>query len=712
VFEEMQRIETGFTKAEWVYTEKPLSESALRVLHVLVDPSTQKASLTTLCAFLKLPAKPEIHHFLYCEYLGGKQTVEIKLNNADKIRLQTKKQLPPTVYEVVVLKALKIKDLIVRYYVLKHLRSLYLTEEANPHLMLEVEEAMRGAPPECPTLHAPTVLAHPFFEIVDVKRKPHQERIIEFVQTNPAPSLALYGATMGEGKTLTPVAFSADHGIFVCGAREPALAFSRACVNLGVPMAVAFGCADEAGVRVHFNAAIKDKTGRVDNSNSEKVRWTVCDLFSFQVAAAYMKAKPNLVIVLDELFFGTNEPEHPVHALLQSFWRHVLAVPSRVILMSATLREHDLEPALVQYKAVYPQAQILYVGSDACLASATQIATKENALVLPHGCEGADLKGNPHLLRYVNLQTAAEYATCSFVNPTPAAVKGAYAEVPNGAPTCPTLDGCMLFTQKDARVFETGPCLYMTSNTAVVCRYCLESASIPPQMLSTLRANLAHNQKILAEVAVKTKQMEDKNRADEKKEKKMAEGRDKPEVKLLKEEIKRLTAALKPVNLPESYIPNTEAHKRRFGNTAGFCSNIDADAAATVLAIEGLPDNYSILFLMGIGVMSHAHPQYLALVKSMLDENRLFMVVADQDFLWGTNFDFRYMIVAADLCANGVHKLTPDMLQQMLGRVGRNGQNATVYSRIPNIGQLLFCPPAFKAEQTKLNQLLLESTAC
>ena len=707
----MQRVEVGFSKAEWVYTEKPLSESAMRVLHVLVDPAAQKPSLTTLCAFLKVPAKTEIHQFLYCEYLGGKQTVEIKLNSADKIRLQTKKKMPPTVYEVVVLKALKIADPIVRYYVLKHLRTLYLTEEANPYLMLEVEEAMRGGPPECPTLKAPTVLAHPFFDIVDVKRKAHQERIIEFVTTNPAPSLALYGATMGEGKTLTPVAFSADHGIFVCGAREPALAFSRACVNLGVPMAVAFGCADEAGVRVHFNAAIKDKTGRVDNSNSEKVRWTVCDLFSFQVAAAYMKAKPNLVIVLDELFFGTNEVEHPVHALLQSFWRHILAVPSRVILMSATLRPDDLQPSLVKYSATYPQANILYVGSDTWLASATQIATKENTLVLPHGCEGANVVDKPHLLRYVNLESAAEYvhlAGVSAINPTPAAVKGAYAHVPNGSPTCPTLPGCMLFTQKDARVFEAGPCLYMTSNTAVVCRYCLESACIPPQMLSSLRANLAHNQKILAEVAVKTKLMEDKNKADEKKEKKMAEGRDKPEVKLLKEEIKRLTAALKPVNLPECYIPNTEAHKRRFGNTAGFCSNIDADAAATVLAIEGLPDNYSILFLMGIGVMSHAHPEYLALVKSMLDENKLFMVVADQDFLWGTNFDFRYMIVAADLCANGVHKLTPDMLQQMLGRVGRNGQNATVYSRIPNIGQLLFCPPAVKAEQTKLNQLFLD----
>jgi hypothetical protein len=707
----MQRIETGFTKAEWVYTEKPLPESAMRVLHVLVDAAAQKPSLTTLCAFLKVPCKPEIHQYLYCEYLNGRQTADVKLTNADKIRLQTKKELPATVYEVVVMKALKIKDPVVRYYVLKHLRGLYLTEPANPYLMREVEQAMLDEAPDCPTLQAPNVLAHPFFEIVDVKRKPHQERIIDFVNSNAAPSLALYGATMGEGKTLTPVAFSADHGIFVCGAREPALAFSRACVNLGVPMAVAFGCADEADVRVHFNAAIKDKAGRVDNSNSEKVRWTVCDLFSFQVAAAYMKSKPNLIIVLDELFFGTNEAEHPVHALLQAFWRHILAVPSRVILMSATLRPSDLDPSLQKYSATYPTAPILYVGSDACSASSTQIATKENLLVLPHACEGANLKDNPPLMRYVSLQKAAEFAHeagADSVNPTPAAVKGAYAALMKDMPPASfTLDGCMLFTQKDARVFEAGPCLYMTSNAAVVCRYCLESACIPAQMLSTLRANLAHNQKILSDVAVKTKLMEDKNKADEKKEKKMADGRDKPEVKLLKEEIKRLTAALKPVNLPEAYIPNTEAHKRRFGNTAGFCSNIDADAAATVLAIEGLPDNYSILFLMGIGVMSHAHPEYLALVKSMLDENRLYMVVADQDFLWGTNFDFRYMIVAADLCVNGAHKLTPDMLQQMLGRVGRNGKNATVYSRIPNIGQLLFCPPEIKVEQTKLNQLFL-----
>ena len=102
------------------------------------------------------------------------------------------------------------------------------------------------------------------------------------------PTLVLYTAPTGTGKTLTPVGLSEGHRIiFICAARHVGLALAKSCVCMNKKIAVAFGCETADDIRLHYFAAseyTKDwRSGgirKVDNSVGDKVQIMICDIKS------------------------------------------------------------------------------------------------------------------------------------------------------------------------------------------------------------------------------------------------------------------------------------------------------------------------------------------------------------------------------------------------------------------------------------------------
>ena len=85
------------------------------------------------------------------------------------------------------------------------------------------------------------------------------------------------------------------------------------------------------------------------------------------------------------------------------------------------------------------------------------------------------------------------------------------------------------------------------------------------------------------------------------------------------------------------------------------------------MALNDVDDSWKVLLLMGIGVFAnHNSIAYTEIMKKLADSQRLFMSIADSDYIYGTNYQFCHGYLSKDL------GLTQEKIIQALGRIGRN----------------------------------------
>jgi hypothetical protein len=73
------------------------------------------------------------------------------------------------------------------------------------------------------------------------------------------------------------------------------------------------------------------------------------------------------------------------------------------------------------------------------------------------------------------------------------------------------------------------------------------------------------------------------------------------------------------------------------------------------------------LLLLGIGVFTeHRSSDYTEIMKKLADQQKLYLIIADSDYIYGTNYQFCHGYLSKDL------ELTQEKIIQALGRIGRN----------------------------------------
>jgi hypothetical protein len=105
------------------------------------------------------------------------------------------------------------------------------------------------------------------------------------------------------------------------------------------------------------------------------------------------------------------------------------------------------------------------------------------------------------------------------------------------------------------------------------------------------------------------------------------------------------------------------------------------------MTLKGIDDSWKILLMMGIGVfINHDNIKYTEIMKKLADEQKLYMIIASSDYIYGTNYQFCHSYLSKDL------DLTQEKIIQAMGRVGRNNiqQNYTIRFRDNNHLKLLF----------------------
>jgi hypothetical protein len=120
------------------------------------------------------------------------------------------------------------------------------------------------------------------------------------------------------------------------------------------------------------------------------------------------------------------------------------------------------------------------------------------------------------------------------------------------------------------------------------------------------------------------------------------------------------------------------------------------------MSLSDVNDMWKILLMMGIGVfINHKNIRYTEIMKSLADEQKLYMIIASSDYIYGTNYQFCHAYLSKDL------DLTQEKIIQAMGRIGRNNIQQTYTLRFRDDSQILklFTSETDKPEIINMNLL-------
>lgn len=290
----------------------------------------------------------------------------------------------------------------------------------------------------------------------------------------------------------------------------------------------------------------------------------------------------------------------------------------------------------------------------------------------------------------------------------------------------------VFITTKDAETLTGGPTIFIAEDVEKIAKFYLKQSYIPASVLSNIMERVQHNNKLSVRIAELEQNIEDivnatsnddfgkgsepkgKGAGKKKKQQKttsadkddMAAAAGNNKSKRLMDELTAIQRMIKPAELSEVFIPNKTAHLGRWASNPdsgeAFTSNISEDIVCQIMGIDGVNDTWKILLLMGIGVFTtHTSQSYTEIMKRMAAEQKLYLIIASSDYIYGTNYQFCHGYLGKDV------SLTQQKMLQALGRIGRHNDQQTYSVRLRdnNQGNILFKPSSNDIEVQNINRL-------
>ena len=285
-------------------------------------------------------------------------------------------------------------------------------------------------------------------------------------------------------------------------------------------------------------------------------------------------------------------------------------------------------------------------------------------------------------------------------------------------------------TTKDSYTLTDGPTIFISNDIEKIAKFCIQQANIPAVVMDDIMKKIEYNNVINQKLAELESNYDiEKDKIESTVKNFMGSGRaagrnkstkdirkinrepdeelsGKNLMKKLTDEIGHLKTMIKPAVLNETFIPNKLSHIEKWSsqlNTQGaFTSDINDDAVNDIMALNGIDDSWKILLLMGIGVfINHENIRYTEIMKKMADEQKLYMIIASSDYIYGTNYQFCHGYLSKDL------ELTQEKIIQGMGRIGRNNIQQTYTVRFRDDTQIakLFTSDTEKPEIINMNKL-------
>jgi hypothetical protein len=286
----------------------------------------------------------------------------------------------------------------------------------------------------------------------------------------------------------------------------------------------------------------------------------------------------------------------------------------------------------------------------------------------------------------------------------------------NAKPVGSTASNGILLTTSDAYTLTDGPTIFLTEDVKKIGSFYIQQSNISASVFQNILSKITKNNEIAQKIEklesiITEKQNKSSNTDDsEKPEKSNKDGNDvkmSKEIQQMMEDINNLRREIRIISLNPMYIPNTVQHQNIWtpnGNVYenAFLPSIDENTTKSIMALD-IENNLKVLLLLGIGMfMDKPNIQYMEIMKRLADTQKLFIIIASSDYIYGTNYQFCHGIIGKDLT-----NMTQQKTLQSMGRIGRNKiqQDYTVRFRDDEMIKCLFKKPDYNIEAENMIKL-------
>jgi hypothetical protein len=835
----MDLTQQKLTKTEWENIEIPVSPQEHSILRLIQkgfhDPKLRTNDNTSLFSFVKISKTPGNELHLYNSYF--KDNIQALLRDHPALHVRPPAAVAAKTRKIDILRLDHLKaDIennkhnIVEFFLFDFAREMltaYKTQKSHHFYLYTLLQFRQTAIAYLNShvmdfIHTATewvAAATPIEEIVYrcdtcIEQNPHllkyedrtlfshQSQLFDYFRREEnasVPTLVLYTAPTGTGKTLSPLGLAEKYRIlFVCVARHIGLSLAKSAVSIGKRVAFAFGCETASDIRLHNLAAsaytLDYKTGgifRVDNSVGDKVEIMICDVKSYLVAMRYMLAfhsVDDMITYWDEPTITMDYETHELHEAIHANW--VENKIPKIILSCATLPQQlEIMPTLVDFRARYEGAHVLAIDSYDCKKSVS-LVDLQGRCALPHllFARYADALRSAEycmqqktLLRYMDVYEIIRFikyveplveddrykirayfgtdlAAVSLISlkmyylvlicnvdcdlwtqihqelkmtqrPKFAAAAAAAGEplrkihsvsAPAARPGpgqpltkhlslagAPAPGAGVLLTTQDAHTLTDGPTIFIVEDVMKIGTFYIQQSKIPEALFHALLDKIHNNNNIQVKATALEKTIEDELGKETEKEKKMEREHFSANVRRLKDELTKLQSKIQAVYLNHVYVPNTREHQEKWVGEGrlvphAFVPQIDEEYIKRIMLLE-VETQMKILLLLGIGVfVKHTSVAYMEIMKALAYQQKLFLIIASSDFIYGTNYQFCHGFLGKDL-----NNMTQQKTIQAMGRVGRNNiqQEYTVRFRDDTLLTKLFLPAERNLEAVVMSAL-------
>ena len=276
-------------------------------------------------------------------------------------------------------------------------------------------------------------------------------------------------------------------------------------------------------------------------------------------------------------------------------------------------------------------------------------------------------------------------------------------------------------TTKDSFTLTDGPTIFISNDIEKIAKFCIQQANIPTKVMEDISSKIEYNNMLNDKIDVLERQYE---YLTEQNEKTQASGsgsskdsrkinRDVPEEIANKSEMSRvmneinsIRQMIKSTTLNDTFVPNKVLHLKKWAEDldtkSAFTSNIEESVVNEIMLLHGVEDSWKVLLMMGIGVFTnHKNIAYTEIMKKMADQQRLYLIIASSDYIYGTNYQFCHGYLSKDL------DMTQEKIIQAMGRIGRNNIQQDYSIRFRDDAQILklFTSETEKPEIINMNCL-------
>jgi hypothetical protein len=275
------------------------------------------------------------------------------------------------------------------------------------------------------------------------------------------------------------------------------------------------------------------------------------------------------------------------------------------------------------------------------------------------------------------------------------------------------------FTTKDAYSLTNGPSIFVVEDVYKVAQFLLQESQIPGEKVEKLQESIDFNEKQNDICDKLRRKLDDLLASELTKERKQTKETERmsPAVRQLTTQLESGLGQIKQVTLEKRFLPNTRAHQSTWApdgvfNPESFTANLDPSHIEIVMNLS-VENCWKILLLMGIGVFPKEGDNqggldavslrdYLEAMKLFATEERLFLIIASSDYIFGLNYNFCHGILGKDL-----GNMSQQKAIQTAGRVGRFNDSHKYSLRLRDDALIdtLFLQQASSIEALNFNKL-------